>query len=113
MPWVVVNVETGLPDNGSQKFPKLALRSAFEHRAEDRLLAFQKGDSTEVEIKGRDEWDEVVIKYSCLSHGTTQGSGSDFKKFYFSKDRTVQYMHVKKVNGQMEWTTDKFTMFPP
>ena len=112
MPWAALDAQTGLPKTPEQ-FPKLALRAAFHQVLEDQWR-LEVGDKLERTTRGREDWDIIKVEYVCVEAVSCQGSGATFKKYYFSPDKQVQWIHLHKKTGQSwEATQDTFTIFPP
>ena len=117
MPWQVVDATTAfpVPPCNAPRYPKLALRRAFKNQAGDDLFSLAVGDTCEILVRGRNDWDKIIVKYKCLEQVTNQGSGAKFRKTYMSEDGTAQYLHthISKEHGDVLFTACEFMVFPP
>ena len=117
MPWQVVDAETGhaVTDRAAPRFPKLALRSAFNHRAPGDCASWRASETREVLLRGRAAWDKILVKYKCVEPVTSQGSGATIRKTYMSQDRKFQYLHthINIAHGDVQFTDREFVIFPP
>ena len=117
MPWQVVDAETGraVSHREAPRFPKLALRKAFRHRATSDVLCLGAGKTWEECVRGRNAWDVLLVAYKFVEPVTTQGSGATIRKTYMSLDGSVHYLHtrISKEHGGVEFTAREFMMFPP
>ena len=117
MPWQVVDAKTAFPVHhpDAPRYPKLALRRAFRDRARRDELSLAVGETREILVHGREDWDKIIVKYKCLEQVTNQGSGAKFRKTYMSEDGKVQYLHthISKEHGDVLFTACEFMVFPP
>ena len=115
MPWVAVWSSNALPADGAVKFPKLALRAAWDHRLVDDALATTVGGYWRYEFSGRDPWDKVRVQYTCVHQIDGQGDSVVFDKTFWSMDWRVQWLHVhnSESRGSARFSNTEFALFPP
>ena len=118
MPWQAVDAETGRAVSHfgwAPRFPKLALRKAFRHRAASDVLCLGAGKTWVEFVCGRNAWDVILVVYKCVESVTTQGSGATIRKTYMPLNGSVHYLHTRiiKEHGGVEFTAREFMMFPP
>ena len=113
MPWLAIDAETGLP-LWPDVYPRRALTNAFRHKKTGGLDS-QAGDVSQKLIWGSESWNNILVEYVCRQGLTTQGSGVTFKKYYYSEDKKVQWLHHhwNEEDGRWTPTKDEFTIFPP
>ena len=118
MPWQAVDAETGRAVSHfgwPPRFPKLALRKVFHHRATSDVLCLGAGETREELVRGRNAWGVIRVAYTCLEPVTTQGSGATIRKTYMSLDGKVHYLHthISEEHGGVEFTAREFMLVPP
>ena len=109
MTWSALDAQTGLP-LPEALFPKAALRNAFGHKFE--RVDVRVGVVFQEIFHDYRTSESILVEYVCIEGLQGQGTGAGFKKYYYSRNKEVQWVHFIKQDGRWEATTNEFSVFP-